>query len=182
MTVHSQQGDFDKALSHYQHQLAGIRTGRATPSLLEDLHANYYGTPTPLNQLATITAPEPGLLHVQVWDATALPEVEKSIRSSHLGLNPVVDGQLIRVPLPQLTEERRQELIKLAKQRAEAARVSIRSVREEAMKKIKDEETGGDLSEDQAEVSRKALQKSVDAANEEIHSLLEHKQAEILKI
>lgn len=182
MPFHIQQSDFDKTLSHYQHELAGIRTGRAMPSLLEDLHADYYGTPTPLNQLATITAPEPMLLHVQVWDAAVIPEVEKSIRSSQLGLNPVVDGQLIRVPLPQLTEERRQELIKIAKQKAEAARVSIRSVREEAMKDIKGQETEGAISEDEADIARKSLQKSVDTANRGILALLEHKQAEISKI
>jgi ribosome recycling factor len=182
VTQHSYQQEFQKALDHFQRELAGLRTGRASPSLLEGLRAEYYGTQTPLNQLATITAPEPMLLQLQVWDASAIQEVEKAIRSSHLGLNPVVDSQLIRVPLPKLTEERRQELVKLAKQKAEAARISVRTIREEAMKVIKEQALEGTLSEDSAEQARKVLQKSVDRANTDIQSLLEKKEAEILTI
>ncbi len=182
MPIHTQEGKFEKALEHFQRELASLRTGRATPSLLEDLRADYYGTPTPLNQLATITAPEPMLLHVQVWDANAIQEVEKSIRTSHLGLNPVVDGQRIRVPLPQPTEERRKEIMKLAKEKVESARIHVRSIREEVMKKIKEQEADGALSEDEAEIGRKTLQRAVDSANAQIQSLFEKKQVEIMKI
>lgn len=182
MNADRYQAEFQKPLEHFQHELAGLRTGRAAPSLLEDLRAEYYGTPTPLNQLATITAPEPMMLLVQVWDASAVPEIEKAIRASNLGLNPAVDGQVVRVPFPQPTEERRQELVKLAKQKAESARISIRSIREEAMKAIKGQETAGDLSEDGADNARKMLQKAVDTANDEVQSLFEKKQKEIMTL
>lgn len=174
--------EFAKALEHFQHELATIRTGRATPALLEDIRVEYYGTPTPLNQLASINAPEPMMLTVQVWDVSVLQAVEKAICTSSMGLNPNVDGQLIRVPLPSLTEERRQELVKLAKQKAEAARVSIRTIREESMRVIKNAETEKEISEDIAEAQRKELQKIVDEQNERIRSLLEKKQEEILKL
>ncbi|MBI4415163.1 MAG: ribosome recycling factor, partial [Candidatus Kerfeldbacteria bacterium] len=119
---------------------------------------------------------------VQVWDASAIPAAEKALRSSGLGLNPVVDGQLIRVPFPPLSEERRQELVKLARQKAESARVSVRAVREEQMHVIKQAEESGELSEDAAELQRKSVQKHVDESIETIRKIVEQKEQEILHI
>lgn len=173
---------FLKSLEHFRHDLAQIRTGRANPAMLEGILVEYYGTPTPLQQVAGINAPEPMLLTVQVWDSNALQAAEKAIRSSGLGLNPVVDGQLIRVPFPPLSEERRNELVKLARQKAEAARVSVRAVREEQMRALKKTEEDGKLSEDAAELQKKDIQKQVENANETIQAVIEQKEREILHL
>lgn len=170
---------FQSTLDHYLHELQQIRTGRASPSILEDLKAEYYGTMTPVKELASISAPEPMMLVLQVWDAQAVQGIEKAIRGSTLGLNPAVEGQLIRVPFPSLTAERRDELAKVAKQKAEGAKISVRSIREEHLKDVRQREQDGTLSEDQAEIERKDLQKAVDAVNALIHAQLEQKQKEI---
>ncbi len=172
----------DKATDFFAHELGTVRTGRASPSLLEEVKAEYYGTMTPLNQLGSITAPESNLLVVQAWDASAIPAVEKAIRQSQLGLNPAVDGQVIRVPIPPLTEERRHELVKIIKQKAEAARVSIRSLREEAMKAIRDEEQEKTVSQDEAELKKKEIQRQINTANDKIQKLYEQKEKELFRI
>lgn len=171
-----------QAVDAFQRELSVLRTSRATPALVEDLRAEYYGTMTPLKQLASITAPEPMLLVVHVWDAASLQAVERAIRSSDLGLNPAVEGQVIRVPLPPLTEERRQELVKILWQKSEAARVRIRAAREEAMKRVRNAETGKTMSEDAAEGMRKEVQRSVDEANTQVATLTEQKEQEILRL
>lgn len=175
-------GSTEKAIHHFQHELGQLRAGRANPAMLEEILVDYYGTPTPLKQLAGINAPEPMLLTVQVWDTNALQSAEKAIRSSDLGLNPVVDGQIIRVPFPQLSEERRKEYVKLARQKTEAARVSIRAIREEHMRLLKNSEGKGEISEDATELRKKEIQKHVDEANEQLRTILEEKEKEILSL
>lgn len=173
---------FQKTTEFLQHEFSSIRAGRANPALIEHCKAEYYGTPTPLNQLGTILASDPMTLQMQVWDASAVPAVEKAIRQSDLGLNPAVEGQLLRIPIPLPSEERRQELVKLAKQKAESARVSIRTTREEAMKHLRQQEEAKTLSEDQAALLKKELQKLVDAANQQVQRMLTAKEEDILRV
>lgn len=173
---------FQKAIDFFQKELASLRTGRATPALVEHIRVDYYGTLTPLQQLATITAPEPRMILIEAWDASVVSSIEKAILQSDLGFNPAVDGQRIRVPLPQLTEERRQELVKLAKQKAEAARVSVRAIREERIKELKREEKEGTRSEDEIALEQKELQKLVEKQNATIEQSLKQKEEEIVRI
>ena len=130
------------------HEFAGIRTGRASGAILDKITVEYYGTPTPIAQIAAIKAPEPQLLVVEPWDKTALGAVEKAIRASDLGLNPSNDGSVIRIPFPPLTEERRKELVKLCKHYSEEARVAVRNIRRDAIERLKKSEKAGDISED----------------------------------
>lgn len=178
-TLHDQ---IAKIIEFCKQELATIRTGRATPSLVEHVMVEYYGTNVALNTLGNISVAESNQLLIETWDANAIPAVEKAIRQSTLGLAPAVDGQRIRVTLPQLTEERRQEFVKVAKQKAEAARVAIRKAREEAIKEIKASEKSGALSEDASAQQQKEVQKTVDAATGEIDLLLKHKEEDILKV
>jgi len=127
----------DKTIEHLRHELMSIRAGRATPSMLENVRVDYYGSTTPLNQMASINAPQPDLLIVQPWDATALADIEKAIMSANLGLNPSNDGAMIRLPVPPLSEERRRDLVKAARTRGEEAKVSIRNVRRHAKDHLK---------------------------------------------
>src|SRR5512139_3440744 len=137
------------ALEVFKHDLAGIRAGRASTALLDPIQVEVYGANMPLNQLATVSVPEPRLLSVQVWDRSNVQPVEKAIRSAGLGLNPVTDGQLIRLPIPDLTEERRKELAKLCGQYAEKARVAVRNVRRDGMDHLKTDEKKHEISEDE---------------------------------
>jgi len=167
------------ALETLRKEFAGLRTGRATPALLEPIKVEVYGSEMPITQLGTIGAPEPRLLTVQVWDRSAVSAVEKAIREAGLGLNPASDGQLIRIPLPPLTAERRAELAKLAARYAEAARVAIRGVRRDGMETLrkleKDGEIGQDLHRDWAE----EVQKLTDAYVRKVDEALVAKEADI---
>lgn len=181
-SLQSTQEQFAKTIEFFRTELAGLRTGRASPSLLEGIRVECYGTMTPLHQVASIAAPEPYQLVVQVWDATIIPAVTQAIQKSDVGLNPSPEGQLIRVPIPALNEERRLALVKIAKQKAEVAKVGIRTHREEAMKLLRkalDEKT---LSEDAVEASRKEIQRLVESVNGDIQRLLEKKEEEILTV
>src|SRR5215210_5572495 len=147
------------AVETLRHDLSGLRTGRASTSLLDPVHVEVYGSNMPLNQVATVSAPEPRMLSVQVWDRSNVGPVEKAIRSAGLGLNPITDGQNIRLPIPDLTEERRKELAKLAGQYAEKARIAVRNVRRDGMEALKTDEKKHEISEDEhkrlsAEVQR----------------------------
>src|ERR1700752_980465 len=137
-----------KSVDHFGSELTHIRTGRANPALIDKVMVAYYGTPTPLNQLAQISAPEPRLLVVQVYDKSQIGAVEKALRSGDMGLNPANDGQVIRVPIPPLTEERRKEYVKLVRQKAEDARVAIRNVRRDEINRIYQMTKNGEVSED----------------------------------
>jgi len=139
-----------KSVDHFAGELSTIRTGRANPALIDRIMVPYYGTPTPLNQLAQISAPEPRLLVVQVYDKSQIATVEKALRAGEQGLNPASDGQVIRVPIPPLTEERRREYVKLVKQKAEEARVAIRNVRRDELHRIEQMQKNGDVPEDES--------------------------------
>lgn len=170
----------EKSVEHVQHELARIRTGRATPALLDVVRIEYYGTVVPLNQAATITAPEPRLLVVQPWDKKLIAEIEKAIRQSDLGLNPNNDGNVVRVPIPELSEERRQDLLKLVKKHCEEGRVAIRHVRRDSNDQIKKLEKDHEISEDNSHDAIDKIQKLTDKHIEEIDKILAHKENEIL--
>ncbi len=167
------------ALETLRKEFAGLRTGRATPALLEPIKVEVYGTEMPITQVGTIGAPEPRLLTVQVWDRSAVGAVEKAIREAGLGLNPAADGQLIRVPLPPLTAERRAELAKLAARYAEAARVAIRSVRRDGMETLKKLEKDGEISQDLHRDWAEEVQKLTDAYVRKVDEALAAKEADI---
>ncbi|MFO1184026.1 MAG: ribosome recycling factor [Bauldia sp.] len=163
-------------------ELAGLRTGRATPALLDPIHAQAYGSSMPLNQLATISVPEPRMLMVQVWDRAVAPAVERAIRESNLGLNPVVEGALLRIPIPDLTADRRQELVKVAHKYAEQARVAVRHVRRDGMDLIKKAEKDGSVAEDEQKRLNDRVQKMTDDTIAEIDALLASKESEIRQV
>jgi ribosome recycling factor len=152
----------DKCIEHLRHEMVSIRAGRATPAMLENVRVEYYGTSTPLSQMASINAPQPDLLVVQPWDATALKDIEKAIMASNLGLNPANDGALIRLPVPPLSEERRRDLAKLAKTVAEDAKVAIRNVRRSAKDEIKKTQEAEKLQEDMRYEAEDELQQMTD--------------------
>lgn len=167
------------ALETLRKEFAGLRTGRATPALLEPIKVEVYGTEMPITQLGTIGAPEPRMLTVQVWDRSAVGAVEKAIREAGLGLNPASDGQLVRVPLPPLTAERRAELAKLAARYAEAARVAIRGVRRDGMETLKKLEKDGEISQDLHRDWAEEVQKLTDAYVRKVDEALAAKEADI---
>jgi ribosome recycling factor len=171
-----------KSISSLREELAGLRTGRASASLLEPVTVEAYGSRMPLNQVATVTVPEPRMLSVQVWDRSMANAVEKAIRNSGLGLNPVGEGQVIRVPLPELNEERRRELTKVAHNYAEQARVAVRHIRRDGMDILKKAEKDGDLSQDDVRTQSDLVQKATDAAVAEIDSVVVAKEQEIMQV
>ena len=169
------------AVDALKHDLGGLRTGRASTALLEPIHVEVYGASMPLNQVATISAPEPRMLSVQVWDRSNVGAVEKAIRSAGLGLNPVTEGQNIRLPIPDLTEERRKELAKLAGQYAEKAKIAARNVRRDAMDGLKQGEKKHEISEDERKRLETEVQKITDETIGEIDAAAAAKEKEILQ-
>ena len=172
----------ENTLKIFHEELNRLRTGRATPSLLEPVFVEAYNSKMKISELATVNAPEPKLITVQVWDKSMVQNVEKSIRESKLGLNPSTDGQLIRVPLPDLTEERRLELTKVASKFSEDAKISIRNIRRDAMDKIKDEQKKNLISEDEQKFTSENIQKVTDEKIKEIENVFEDKKKEIMQI
>jgi ribosome recycling factor len=168
------------AVEAFRHDLGGLRTGRASTALLDPINVEVYGVSMPLNQVATVSVPEPRLLTVQVWDRSNVGPVEKAIRSAGLGLNPVTDGQLVRLPIPELTEERRKELAKLVGQYAEKARIAVRNVRRDGMDHLKQDEKKHEISEDERKRLEHEVQKLTDDTIDEIDQLAEGKEKEIL--
>ncbi|MFD1611936.1 ribosome recycling factor [Sphingomonas tabacisoli] len=168
------------AVEALKHDLQGLRTGRATVTLLDPVHVEVYGANMPLNQVATVSAPEPRMLSVQVWDKSNVGPVDKAIRSAGLGLNPIVDGQTLRLPIPDLTEERRKELAKLASQYAEKARVAARNVRRDGMDALKTDEKKHEISEDERKRHETEVQKLTDSTIAEIDAASHAKEKEIL--
>jgi ribosome recycling factor len=160
----------------------GLRTGRASASLLDSITVEAYGSNMPLKQVANVSVPEARLLTVQVWDAGMAKAVEKAIANSGLGLNPIGEGQVIRVPLPELTEERRKDLVKVAGKYAEQAKVSIRNIRRDGMDELKKAEKAGDISEDDMHTQAEVVQKLTDGFVEKIDALLVDKEKDILKV
>ncbi len=177
-------GDLERrmhgAVESLKHDLAGLRTGRANTSLLDPITVEVYGSNMPLNQVATVSAPEPRMLSVQVWDKSSVTPVEKAIRNAGLGINPITDGQNIRLPIPDMTEERRKELVKLAHSYAEKAKVAARNVRRDGMDALKTDENKKEISEDERKRSETEVQKATDAAVGDIDAVLASKEKEIL--
>lgn len=172
----------EKALAGLQHDMAHIRTGRASVGLLDNIRVDYYGTPTPLNQLATLHVPEPALITVQPWDVSQIGAIEKAIRSADLGLNPGNDGKLIRVPIPPLTEERRKELVKKLHGVAEDHRVSMRNVRRDANENVKKLLKDKVISEDDDRRAHDEIQKMTDGYIQKLDQAAKTKEKEILEI
>jgi len=172
----------DKSIEALHKELAGIRTGRATPALVDRLQVDYYGAPTPLQSLANITAPEARLLVIQPYDRGAMGAIEKAIQKSELGLNPSNDGTLIRIPIPQLTEERRKEFVKLVKQRAEAARVAIRNIRRDEVEHIRKIEKDGEVGTDEVDRGLQQIQKITDRFVARVDEVAHKKEQEILEV
>jgi ribosome recycling factor len=170
----------DGATESLKSDLIGLRTGRASTNLLDPITVEVYGAQMPLNQVATVSAPEPRLLSVQVWDKGNVNSVEKAIRSAGLGLNPISDGTMIRLPIPDLTEERRKELAKLAGQYAEKARIAVRNVRRDGMDALKLDEKKHEISEDERKRFETEVQKMTDATIADIDSAAHAKEQEIL--
>ncbi|NLJ55557.1 MAG: ribosome recycling factor [Firmicutes bacterium] len=175
-------GKMKKSVEVFKKELGTLRAGRAVPSLLDRINVNYYNTPTPLNQLATISAPEPRLLVIQAWDKNAVGEIEKAILKSDLGLNPQSDGNIIRLAIPQLTEERRKELVKTIRKKAEETRVAIRNIRREANDLLKNQEKKGDISEDNLRTAQGEVQDLTDKQIGAVDEFLALKEEEIMEV
>jgi len=172
----------DKSVEAVRHEFNSVRTGRASPALLDRIQVDYYGQKTPLKQLATIGAPEPRLLTIQPFDPNSLRSIERSIQESDLGLTPSNDGKLIRLPIPQLTEERRKELVRVVRHLAEEGRVAVRNVRRDLMHHLKELVDKGEIGADEEHRAEDRAQKLTDEHVTTIDDVLKHKEAEILEV
>lgn len=170
------------SIDAFKRELIGLRTGRAHANLLDPVHVNVYGSRMPLNQVATVSVPEPRMISVQVWDKSNVIAVDKAIREANLGLNPITDGQILRLPIPALTAERRQELVKLAHKYAEHTKVAIRNVRRDAMDLLKKLEKDGKMSQDEHRGNSDKVQELTDRVVKEVDQTLAVKEAEIQKV
>jgi ribosome recycling factor len=174
--------NMQKTIDATRREFGAVRTGRATPALLERITVDYYGVQTPVTQVATVTAPDPRLLVVQPWDKKMIKEVERAILKSELGLTPSTDGTVVRLPIPSLTEERRRDLAKVVRKHAEEGRVAIRNIRRDHKEKLEQLEKSGEISEDDSHRAVDELQKLTDRYIKEIESLLSAKEAEIMEV
>lgn len=170
------------AITAFQKDLGGLRTGRASASLLDPVMVDAYGQKMPINQVANVGAPEPKLITVQIWDKSMVGPVDKAVREAGLGLNPVVDGQNLRIPLPDLNEERRRELVKIAKDYAENAKVAIRHVRRDGMENLKKAEKDKEIGQDEARATSDKVQKMTDEMVAEVDKVLGTKESEIMQV
>lgn len=171
-----------KSLEAVSHEFASIRTGKATTALLDAIRVEYYGSMVPLNQVGTVSAPEPRLLTVQPWEKTIIPNIIKAIQKSELGLNPQSDGNIIRLPIPPLTEERRKDLVKLVHKLAEEGKVAIRNIRRDAVEHVKKVEKDKKISEDDSKKAQKHIQEITDRFIESVDKLVAGKEKEILDV
>ncbi len=181
-TLREAEAKMGRAIEVAKEEFSGIRTGRANPALVNRLIVDYYGAPTPLQQLAGIAAPEARMLVVSPYDRNATASIEKAIRNSDLGINPANDGQVIRLAFPPLTEERRKEYVKLAKNRAEEARTSVRMVRRHAKEALERLEKDGEISQDELRRAEQRVQQLTDKFVGDVDSLLQHKEQELLEV
>lgn len=172
----------EKAISVAKEDMTTVRTGRASPAMFARIHVEYYGTPTPLNQLASVSVPEARMAVIKPYDASSLHEIERAIRDSDLGVNPSNDGTLIRVVIPQLTEERRKEMVKLAKSKGEDAKISIRGVRRKAKDELERINKAGEAGEDEVVRAEKELQNLTDTYVHQVDDLVKHKESELLEV
>jgi ribosome recycling factor len=172
----------ERSIEAFRKELGKVRTGRASFSLLDGVKVDYYGTPTPLQQVGTLSVPESRLITVTPWDTKMIGPIEKAIQGSGLGLNPSNDGKMVRIPIPPLTEERRRELAKVVRKMGEDARVAVRNVRREAIEKLKDREKKKEISEDDVKRGQDRIQKETDACVKKIDDILKAKEQEILEV
>jgi ribosome recycling factor len=175
-------GSIAKTHDALKRELIKLRAGRASASLLDGIRADYYGTPTALTQMAHVNVPEPRLITVKPWDKTQIKAVEKALRESDLGLNPQVDGDLVRIPLPPLTEERRKEFVKIARKYGEECKVGIRKARHDALDMLSQIETDGDSSADEVDRGKKKVEDTVTEAVKHVDSMISHKEKDILEV
>ena len=180
--VQDAQRRMDKSVEHTRTEFNTLRTGRASAALLDRIQVDYYGTATPLKQLATINVPEPRMLTIQPFDPSSIRSIEKAIQESDLGLTPSNDGKLIRLPIPQLTEERRKELVKVVRNLAEEHRVAVREIRRDAMKHLKELVDKGEVGADEEHRAEERVQKITDEHTRQIDDLLKHKEAEVMEV
>ena len=171
-----------KAIDSFKRELAKIRTGRATTSMLDGVKVDYYGTPTPVNQVATVQVVDARLITIKPWEKNMIPVIDKAIRASDLGLNPVPDSDLVRLPIPALTQERRKELAKVVKKMTEEARVAVRAARRDAMDMVKEYEKDGEISEDDRKKGEKSIQDLTDKNIALVDSVAEAKEKEIMEL
>jgi len=172
----------DNTLKMVKDQFAGLRTGKASPALVDGVQVTYYGTPTRLRDLANISTPEPRLIVISAYDPTALPEIEKAILAANLGVTPRNDGRVVRVPIPELNEERRKEIVKVAKRQAEEARIAVRNVRRDANEMIKSLQKNGKITEDERDRGLEEVQKATDSRIAKIDAELKNKEAEVMAV
>jgi ribosome recycling factor len=180
--IQDAQRRMDKSVESTRHEFNSVRTGRASAALLDRIQIDYYGTPTPLKNLATINVPEARMLTIQPFDPTSIKSIEKAIQESDLGLTPSNDGKMIRLPMPQPTEERRKELVKVVRKLAEEGRVAVRNVRRDVMHHLQDLVRNGDVGDDEERRAEDRVQKLTDEHTKSIDELLKHKEAEIMEV
>ncbi|TKJ39792.1 ribosome recycling factor [candidate division LCP-89 bacterium B3_LCP] len=172
----------EKSIENFRQEMVKIRTGKASTSLLDGIKVDYYGNPTPLNQVASLSTPEPRLIVIQPWDKGIIGAIEKEIQKSDLGLTPINDGTFIRLAIPMLTEERRMDLVKLVKKYAEDARIAVRNIRRDANDQLKKEEKSSDISEDELKKLQNNNQEITDKSVQQIDALLKKKEEEIMEV
>ncbi len=171
-----------KSCAVYERDMAGLRAGRANPQLLDRIMVDYYGTPTPINQVGNISSPEPRLLVISPWEAKMIPQIEKAIQKSDLGLNPSNDGKIIRLVFPELNEERRRDLTKIASKGAEETKVAIRSIRRDAIEQIKKLKKNSEITEDDQRDAEEEMQKLTDKAIKDVDAIYARKEKEIMEV
>lgn len=171
-----------KTIEATKRELSSVRTGRANPALVENLKVEYYGTPTPLNQIASISTPEARLLVIQPWDRQAIGEIQKAIQRSDLGINPSNDGTAIRLVIPNLTQERRQELVKVVRKRVEEGRVALRNIRRDILEEVRDQQKRKEISEDDEKRTAEQLQKVTDSYISQVDKLGHDKESELMEL
>jgi ribosome recycling factor len=175
------QDKMNKTIAVLKRDLGGLRAGRANPQLLERILVDYYGSPTPINQMGNISSPEPRLLVINLWDPKMIPNVEKAIQKSDLGINPTNDGKLIRLVFPELTEERRRDLVKTIKKKAEESKVAVRSIRRDANETLKKQKKDGEITEDDQKLYEEEAQDITDSSIKEIDRIASEKEKEIME-
>ena len=180
--IKSLQGDIEKAIEAFRRELGKVRTGRANLSILDGVRVEYYGTPTPLNQVASVAVADARLITVKPWERALIPEIEKAIRAAQLGLNPQSDGELVRLPMPALTQERRQELVKVVKKMAEECKVALRGARRDANELLKEALKDSAITEDDERKGLKSVQETTDKAVTKVDEITGKKESEILEV